>query len=448
VSANPFDDLDEGQTALSPAAPRRAGRGFALVVVSGPDAGARLDLGGGEAQPALIGTSSSCALRLTDREVSRRHASAEIAGAELRLTDVGSTNGTRVGPLRIESALLVGGELVHVGSTVIRVERIDPGTVDVPDAIGFGPLLGASLAMRRLYPTLERLARAAVPVIVEGETGTGKEVAAEALHEASPRRGGPFVVFDCTTVAPNLVESELFGHEKGAFTGATSARRGVFEQAHGGTLLIDEIGDLDLALQPKLLRCIERSEIRRVGGDQPIRVDVRVIAATRRDLDRAVQEGRFRDDLFHRLAIGRVELPPLRKRTGDIARLASHFWKVLGGADPQALAEALPRWEGDPWPGNVRELRNAVARLIALGEVAAHSDSEARKTPAPDAGDFIDAVVASQPPLPVGRLRVVEEYERRYIARVLEQHGGNVARAAAASGIARRYFQILKRGRR
>src|SRR4029077_11022397 len=166
-----------------------------------------------------------------------------------------------------------------------------------------------------------------VPVIIEGETGTGKEVLAESIHETSARAKGPFVVFACTTVPVNLVESELFGHERGAFTGAVAARKGVFEQAHGGTLLIDEIGDLDAALQPKLLRAIERSEIRRVGASHPTRVDVRILAATRRDLDREVQLGRFRDDLFHRLAVGRLELPPLRARRGDVALLARSFVK-------------------------------------------------------------------------------------------------------------------------
>jgi transcriptional regulator with GAF, ATPase, and Fis domain len=237
------------------------------------------------------------------------------------------------------------------------------------------------------------------------------------------------------------MESELFGHERGAFTGAVAARRGLFEQANGGTLLIDEIGDLDATLQPKLLRAVERGEIRRVGGDRWIKVDVRILSATRRDLDQAVQEGRFRDDLFHRLAVARIELPPLRDRRGDVAQLAAQFWKQLGGPDGGLDPGIIARWETMPWPGNVRELRNAVARRIALGDLQLAPE----EPPVDVAGeDFLDGVVGSQVPLVRGREIVVEEYERRYIERVLAQHGGNVVHAARASGIARRHFQRLR----
>lgn len=289
---------------------------------------------------------------------------------------------------------------------------------------------------------------------VEGETGTGKEVLGEALHDQGARAAGPFVVFDCTAVPPSLMESELFGHERGAFTGAVASRRGVFEKASGGTLFIDEIGDLDLTLQPKLLRAIERSAVRRVGGDAWIDVNVRVIAATRRDLDAEVQVGRFRDDLFYRLAVTRIELPPLRRRSGDITLLARHFWKVLGGSEADAPPyDLLQRYEAYAWPGNVRELHNAVARQLALGELAqglaagggpiGPVDALAAPAQAP-AGDFIEEVIALGLPLARGRERVVDEYERRYVERVLARHGGNVRRAAAASGIARRYFQLLR----
>jgi DNA-binding NtrC family response regulator len=249
------------------------------------------------------------------------------------------------------------------------------------------------------------------------------------------------VVFDCTAVPPNLVESELFGHERGAFTGAVSTRKGVFEQADGGTLFIDEIGDLDLVLQPKLLRAIERSEVRRVGGTQTIRVDVRILAATRRDLDHEVQAGRFRDDLFHRLAVTRVELPPLRRRRGDIGPLVRHFVRELGGDMSTFPRDLLLRWEDDPWPGNVRSLRNAVARHLALGDLAT--------APPPHADDAIErdpfgALLAQNLPLIQARQRVVEEFERRYIERALAEHGGHVAKAAAAAGIARRHFDRLR----
>jgi DNA-binding NtrC family response regulator len=296
--------------------------------------------------------------------------------------------------------------------------------------------------MRRLYVVWERIAASDVPVIIEGETGTGKEALAEAIHEAGPRASGPFVVFDCTAVAPSLVESELFGHERGAFTGALTQRTGLFEQADGGTLLIDEIGDMDPALQPKLLRAVERKEIRKVGGSQNIRVDVRVIAATRRDLDALVQKGAFRDDLFHRLAVTRIELPPLRRRRGDITLLARHFCEQLG-AKPEAIApEVFRRWEEYDWPGNVRELRNAVARQLTLPEM--QTDDEAAPPEVPRGADPFEAVLDLRLPYVQARQRIHEAFERRYLERVLQENMGNVRKAAVAAGVGRRYFQRLR----
>jgi transcriptional regulator with GAF, ATPase, and Fis domain len=282
-------------------------------------------------------------------------------------------------------------------------------------------------------------------VLIEGETGTGKEVLAEALHEEGPLSKLPFVVFDCTAVPPSLVESELFGHEKGAFTGAVAKRRGVFELAHGGTLLIDEIGDLDISLQPKLLRVLERSEVRRVGGDRPIPVDVRILAATRRDLDREVQEGRFRDDLFHRLVVGRVELPPLRERRGDVEPLARHFWQQAGGDAADFPAEELARWQDAPWPGNIRELRNAVARRLAMGAAVQSFQSQDADADDDDGASLsLDEVLTRDLPLAEVRRIVNERLERAYVERMLDKHEGVVTRAAEASGIARRHFQRIR----
>jgi DNA-binding NtrC family response regulator len=430
---------------------------FALVATSGPDTGARIVVDGERPSRALVGTSTVCDLRLGDHEVSRRHAALEIEGDLLRVSDLRSKNGTFVNGAQVVEALLAGGELLRVGRTTFEVERgPGGGSGPLPAAARFGRFVGGSTEVRRLYPLCARLAATSVPVIIEGETGTGKEVLAEALHEEGPRASGPFVVFDCTQVPATLVESELFGHERGAFTGAVAARRGVFEQAHGGTLLIDEIGDLDLALQPKLLRALERGEVRRVGGDRFMRVDVRIIAATRRDLDRQVQEGRFRDDLFHRLAVARIELPPLRRRRGDVSILVQHFERELGARGSAIPAGVLSRWEDYEWPGNVRELRNAVARRVALGDLAhwqtgaapgEDGEEDARAEAASGAAaqmEFFEQVLAERLPLVTARERVVEEFERLYIERTLADHGGSVARAAEASGVARRHFQRLK----
>ncbi len=413
---------------------------FTVTVADGADRGRSLVIDGSAPAALLIGTSPACALTLTDRGVSRRHVSLEIDRDRLVVTDLQSTNGTFVGEVQVTGAMVRGGELLRLGSTTLQVQRHDPTPTSLPTATSFGLLRGASREMRRLYPLCEKLAKSQVPVVIEGETGTGKEVLAESLHVQGPRASGPFEVFDCTTVSPTLVESEIFGHEKGAFTGANAARKGVFERANGGTLFIDEIGDLDPAMQPKLLRALERSEIRRVGGQTWVKVDVRVIAATRRNLDVEVERGRFRDDLFHRLAVSRIELPPLRARKGDVAMLVRAFCTEFAAPNVVIPPDVMARWERADWPGNVRELRNAVARHLALGDVENH----ARSAEEPSTEDVIDEVIAAQLPLPRARARVVEAFERRYLDAILSRHGGNVSKAAEASGIARRYFQILR----
>jgi transcriptional regulator with GAF, ATPase, and Fis domain len=423
---------------------------FALTVVEAPEdraTGTRVVVEASQPSRMLVGSSEACTLRLDDPLVSRRHFALDLGEDGLRITDLSSTNGTTVDGVMLVEGIMRGGEIVRVGQTALRVDRLDVSTAPVlTDDTSFGRVLGASVEMRRLYPLCERLAQSDVAVVIEGETGTGKEALAEALHETGPRADAPYVVFDCTSVHGPLMESELFGHEKGAFTGAIATRKGVFELAHGGTLLIDEIGDLDLALQPKLLRAVERGEIRRVGGDRPIKVDVRVIAATRRDLDQEVAAGRFREDLFHRLAVARVELPPLRRRRGDVAILARHYWSAMNGDASGPPEDLLRRWEREPWPGNVRELRNTIARHIALGDLAPTID----KPDAPDAlasvaqADAIEDAIRGGLPFVRAREKVVDEFQRRYLEHVLEEAGGDTAKAAAASGIARRYFNLLR----
>jgi two-component system, NtrC family, response regulator HydG len=437
---------DELETEVSRGEPALA-TSFRLVVVEGPDRGRSFLIDPAGAPRVLVGQSEVCEIRLTDREISRRHAAVEPQPAGLRVLDLGSRNGTFVERLRIADATLVGGERLRLGSTTLEVATERGRTAPLARAPSFGGVVGFSPAMRRLYPLFARLAQATVSVLIEGETGTGKEVLAEAIHDASPRAGGPFVVFDCTAVPPGLVESELFGHEKGSFTGAAAARKGVFEQAHGGTLLIDEVGDLDLHMQPKLLRAIERLEVRRVGGDKWIHLDVRVLSATRRDLDREVAAGRFRDDLFHRLAVARVELPPLRERRGDVEVLAHHFWSELGDDERELPPEVVERWSDDAWPGNIRELRNAVARYHALGDPQLSRGREQKSTiassPSSPGDGFIERLLALDLPYTVARDRVVEEFERQFVERLLAVHG-EVGKAADASGIGKRYFQKIR----
>jgi transcriptional regulator with GAF, ATPase, and Fis domain len=425
---------------------------FVLTVIEGPDAGKTLRLDAAAPTRAYLGSSPTSDLVIADRQVSRRHLALEVAGARLRATDLGSKNGTFVDGVAMVEVYLSGDETLRLGSSAIRVARVEgAGPAELPYAGSCGSLYGMSREMRRLYPLVERLATSDVPVLIEGETGTGKEVAARTIHQLSRRREGPFVVFDCTATPASLIEGDLFGHEKGSFTGAVTQRKGVFEQAEGGTLLIDEIGDLDLSLQPKLLRALERSELRRVGGERLLHFDVRIVAATRRNLDQEVQDGRFRDDLFHRLVVGRFELPPLRARRGDVALLARRFVQEMQGDPASLTAAVIARWEASQWPGNVRELRNAVARHLALGDLNLGSGpEEAADQAATDeerhqfVADPFDDVIAEGLPLIESRQRMIEAFERRYLTAALASTGGNVTHAARAAGIPRRYFQALR----
>lgn len=412
---------------------------FRVTVTGGPDAKAMVAIDATAA--AFVGSSPACQLVLHDSKISRRHIELEVVGTRLRVTDLGSTNGTAVNGVVVKECFLSGGEVIGVGSTTLLVERQAGLPSLLSNAVSFGRLLGASPAMRRLYPLCERLAASDITVVIEGETGTGKELLAEELHEAGPRRTAPFVVFDCTSVAPALIEPVLFGEES-----SSGSSRGVFEAAHTGTLLIDEITELPPLLQRKLLRAVERGEICRVGTDRWFHVDVRVIATTRLDLEKEVAAGRFREDLYFRLAVGRIEIPPLRRRQEDAGLLADHFGK-RAGAQHGLPPDFLRRYEGYAWPGNVRELQNIVARRLALGDVdpdsavAAGTSAESRESAPENAFRW---VLEQDLPFTNARDLVATEFERMYVQRVLDQHGGNVSRAAAASGLARRYFQILR----
>jgi DNA-binding NtrC family response regulator len=431
---------------------------FSLTVERGSNVGATFELDGTAPQAVIVGQSPLCPLRLTDPTVSRRHAALEVVDGLLRVRDLGSRNGTYVGGVRVVDGFARVGDGITLGETLLRVRaapapadplRVGDGPVERPGD-RFGEAIGVSLEMRRLFPLLRRLAATTIPVLIEGETGTGKEAVAQSLHDEGPRAHKPFVVLDCTAVSASLVESELFGHEKGAFTGATSRRRGVFEQAHGGTLFIDELGDLPLDLQAKLLRALETGKVRRVGGESFIACDARVIAATRRDLEQRVVDGHFRDDLFHRLAVGRVALPPLRDRQGDIPRLVEHFAALLGVDARTFPADLLASWTREAWPGNVRELRNAVTRHVSLGDLAReHVRAPPETAPDDSAGAELERILAALAPHEEAREVVLALFNRHYCDRLVAAHGGNVQRAAEASGLALRYFQLLRaRGRK
>ncbi len=426
----------------------KAGWGFLLRVVAGPDAGTEIAVSRERACRLLFGQSEACDVKLTDRLVSRRHFAVEPEGERLRVTDLGSTNGTLVNGVVVLDALLVGGERVRSGGTEIAVERVAlpegaPAAIARDGRVSFGRLIGKSDAMQRLYPLCERLAASHAPVVIEGETGVGKEVLAEALHEQGARSAGPFVVLDCSALPAGAAPLELFGAEAGAVKDAPFGQPGAFEEAHGGTLLLDEVGELDMALQAKLLRAIERGEVKRLGATKSVAVDVRVVVTTRRDLDREVAAGRFRDDLFLRLAVARIEVPPLRRREGDVEYLAAELWRTLGGGAEGIPFETMRRLEDYAWPGNVRELHNVVARLVALGPLAEAAPDRVGNKPASNV-EFMEQVLDLNLPLAPARQRVVDEFERRYVARVVTAHGGNVGKAAAAAGIARRYFQLLR----
>jgi transcriptional regulator with PAS, ATPase and Fis domain len=408
-----------------------------LEVVSGPDRGKRVAVDRGAAR---IGTAEGTTLRLSDPTVSRMHCEIQVAPDRLRLVDAGSTNGTFVDGRRVFDIELGPGTLLSVGGSTVRVDLGGgPTVIELSSRDRFGEVHGGSSAMRRIYAVLEKAAATDATVLITGETGTGKEMVARALHDESSRAAGPFVTIDCGAIPENLIESELFGHVRGAFSGAVADRKGVFEEADGGTVFFDEIGELPVSMQPKLLRALEARQVRRVGHNQARHVDTRVIAATNRSLARSVNSGAFREDLYYRLAVIEIELPPLRARREDIPSLAAHFIeRFTGKAEPLApalLSNLLVR----DWPGNVRELRNFIERCVSLG----WPDATAPIT-VPSLGELppgLSAIVPVHLPLKEARLVWGEQFESIYVRAILEKTNGNVTRAAQLAGVSRRLFQ-------
>lgn len=430
--------------------PQSATRGVMVVVVDGPNRGASLVI---TRARHTIGRHATNDLVIEDRAVSLVHLELERASGELlAVRDVGSTNGTWLGANRIVEAQLAPGALLRVGGTTLRIEENSRASLaEASPSDRFEGLVGQAVEMRELFAVLERIAPKNLSVLIEGETGTGKEEVARAIHARSTRSDAPFVVLDAAAIPPTLAESTLFGHERGAFTGADARHVGAFERANGGTILLDEVGELPISLQPKLLRVLERREVMRVGGRDAVPVNVRVIAATHRDLRREVEGGRFRDDLYFRLAQVRLTVPSLRARPDDIPLLAHTFLAGCAepGSPPAVLAEeALKDLVSRPWPGNVRELKNVMMRASALceGGVITKSDVGAGGfgfQGARQEGEAFD--IAG--PFAEAKGRAIDRFERLYLEALMRRCRGNLSKASRDSGIARNHLRDLLRKR-
>jgi DNA-binding NtrC family response regulator len=384
---------------------------------------------------ATIGTATDCDLVLTEPTVSRYHADVVPEGGGIRVRDLGSTNGIRCGALRIEDAIVPAGTVLELGRVGIRLADGRAARASISREEQLGALVARSVAMRRLVGRIEELAGREVPVLVEGPPGSGKELALRTMHERSPRAAEPFVVVDCGALAEGLAASELFGHERGAYTDARERRAGAFERAAGGTLLLDDVGALPTSVQPLLLGALERRTVRRLGGATDLAVRARVVATSATDLRRAVNLGRFRLDLFYRLAVTRVSMPSLAERIDDLPSLALGFLVEMGhGASHPLLAEpSIESLTQRDWPGNVRELRGWLESRAALGDLA-----EATETPPAETGTE-EELLARLEGLPYkdARAELLRVLERAYCEHLARRAGGSVSEAGRLSGVDR-----------
>ena len=423
-----------------------------LRVIAGPDEKKKFDL---NRKSTRIGKKEENDIVLLDNTVSRHHVEIEMTSDSYLLKDMNSTNGTFINGLKVKEAYLSPGDVIKIGNTEIEFVAFDEKVrIEPSPHHQFGELVGKSRKMRQIFSLLEKVSPSLATVIIEGETGTGKELVARAIHESSLRKDKPLVVFDCSAVAPTLIESELFGHEKGAFTGAIKQRKGAFEAAYGGTIFLDEIGELSLDMQPKLLRALEQREVKRVGSNERVVLDVRVVCATNRDLRKEVDEGRFREDLYYRLSVVKVHLPALRERIEDIPLIIKKFLehgrfnrtedgklKVLRVED-----DALKLLQRYQWPGNVRELANVIERVVSMadGETISAANlsyvfQEMEHMVEPTEKMSIDTSL----PFKEAKQRVVEVFERDYLEELLERNNFNVSRASREAKIDRKHLRNL-----
>jgi transcriptional regulator with GAF, ATPase, and Fis domain len=441
-----------------------------LVVLEGPDGGREYEVA---REVVTVGRSPVCDLTLTDKSVSTRHFSIIADDRGYLLRDEGSTNGTFYADLRVKEVFLKPGTIFRAGNTVLKFQPTqDVVTIELSERDRFDQVIGTSVRMREIFAHLERVSPSDLTVLVQGETGTGKELIAQAIHNYSPRKKRPFVVLDCSAIPKDLIESTIFGHEKGSFTGAIAQHRGVFEQADGGTIFLDEIGELDLNLQPKLLRVLENREVKRVGSDKTTKVDVRVVAATNRDLRKMVTEGGFREDLYFRLSVMQIQLPPLRERPDDTALLVNHFLNGINeqrqtwGRPPlQVSADAMESLKRRPWPGNIRELKNVVERAANLGEGPVLTTRDflignevGAFAPPPPPSAAAAALAADGGAVAPGDLHffvnidleykdakqaLTDEFEAIYLKKLVDRHQGNISQSAKAAGLTRYHLREL-----
>ena len=407
-----------------------------LLVLSGPESGQSHAL----TQPEyVLGKAPTCDIVLTDKTISREHLKLTVHDEHVVATDLGSRNGSSCDGRRFSELELHPGTVITLGTTELKLVPEDTAkrTLLLSNRDRFGALVGGSRRMREVFTLLERLSPGGADVLIQGETGTGKDLCAEAIHQNSRRASGPFVIVDLAGVAPSLIESELFGHVKGAFTNAQSDRAGAFERAHNGTVFLDEVGELPLELQPRLLRVLERRQVKRVGANDYVTVNMRVVTATHRDLEEAVRQGKFRRDLYHRLAVLRVTMPSLRERPEDIPQLIDTMLEQTG-RPPSALSDQtralLTQY---PWPGNVRELRNVVEQVVNLGEESLPDLESASGERGPGASADLDL------PFKEAKERLVEGFERDYLRNLLERCEGNISRASREADIDRVYLRKL-----